>query len=227
MKVPVKPEFDEYASCYEAELRQSIPNILVEDAYFAEYKIRHIARRIRNENPLMILDFGCGIGRSLGLLRHQFPNAELWGFDVSEQSVDIARQRTEKLSLTCNLDELPLNAFDVILAANVFHHIPHDARLDAVEQCKRLLKVDGRFFLFEHNPFNPFTRLIFERCPYDQGATMLRRQEALKLAIAAGLVVIKSDYTLFFPRQLSPFRPFEKFLGWLPLGAQYCVEMAK
>lgn len=227
MKNPVKPEFDQYANNYEEELRQSIPDVLVEDAYFAEYKIRHMARRVCNEDPLQILDYGCGIGRSLNLLAQQFPKAELWGFDVSEQSIDIARQRTERSNLTSNLAELPANSFDLILAANVFHHIPPDARLEAVEHCKRLLKKGGRLFLFEHNPFNPLTRLIFERCSYDQGATMLRRQEVLKLAAAAGLAAIRSDYTLFFPRQLSPFRPIEKFLGWLPLGAQYCVEMEK
>ena len=54
---------------------------------------------------------------------------------------------------------------------------------------------------------------------------MLLRREAFALAKAAGLRLIRSDYTLFFPRQLGFLRLFEPMLGWFPLGAQYCVEM--
>ena len=30
-------------------------------------------------------------------------------------------------------------------------------------------------------------------------------------------------WTLFFPAMLAPLRPLERGLGWLPLGAQYCL----
>src|SRR5262249_50895625 len=111
--------------------------------------------------------------------------------------------------------------------ANVFHHIPCADRIAVMARCKSLMRTGGRLFLFEHNPLNPVTRRIFERCPFDQGATMLRRREALVLAEAVGLSVIRSEYTLFFPRQLRLLRPFERLLGWFPLGAQYCVEMTR
>ena len=99
--------------------------------------------------------------------------------------------------------------------------------MDALLKCKQLLRDGGSIFLFEHNPFNPVTRLIFERCAFDEGAVMLRLREVKALAESVGLSVTRSDYTLFFPRQLSFLRPMERLLGWLPLGAQYCVEMAK
>ena len=221
------PEFDHYAGRYEADLKQSIPSSLAEDQYFAEYKIRYVAHRIGSHDPMSLLDFGCGVGRSLCLLNKQFPNTELWGYDVSTQSVELARQHAKMAHLTSNLDDLPIAGLDVIFAANVFHHIPHAERMGALAQCKRLLRDNGRIFLFEHNPFNPVTRFIFERCPFDEGAVMLRRREAIALAEKVGLSVVRSDYTLFFPRQLSFLRPMERLLGWLPLGAQYCVEMAK
>jgi ubiquinone/menaquinone biosynthesis C-methylase UbiE len=222
------PEFDQYAARYEADLNQSIPSAFAEDAYFAEYKIRYISGRIGSNHPTSLLDFGCGIGRSLSLLNRQFPSTELWGYDVSSQSVELASQQYPEMAhLTSNLDDLPNAGFDIIFTANVFHHIPLTERTDALIQCKRLLKDGGRIFLFEHNPFNPVTRLIFERCPFDKDAVMLKRSETLKLAEKAGLKVVRSDYTLFFPRQLSFLRPTEQLLGWLPLGAQYCVEMAK
>lgn len=222
------PEFDQYATRYQADLNQSIPSAFAEDSYFAEYKIRYISRRIGSNHPTRLLDFGCGIGRSLSLLNKQFPNAELWGYDVSSQSVELASQQYLGIAhLTSNLDDLPIAGFDIIFTANVFHHIPLTERIEALIRCKRLLSNSGRIFLFEHNPFNPVTRLIFERCPFDKGAVMLKQREALSLAEKAGLKVVRSDYTLFFPHQLSFLRPMEQLLGWLPLGAQYCVEMAK
>ena len=221
------PEFDRYASRYEADLRQSIPSILAEDKYYAEYKIRHLACRIGNRELKRCLDFGCGVGLSLGLLHQRFPTTELWGYDVSSQSIAIARERAGMARLTSNLDDLPASGFDMIVSANVFHHIPGVAREDTLAKCKRLLRNSGIFFLFEHNPLNPVTRLVFERCPYDEGAVMLHRREVLRLAEAVGLEIVHSDYTLFFPRQLAFLRPVERMLGWLPLGAQYCVEMMK
>lgn len=226
MKKITPPEFDHYADRYETDLKKSIPVAFSEDQYFAEYKIRYIAHRIGVHAPKSLLDFGCGVGRSLGLLNTQFPDTELWGFDVSAQSVKLARQHAGTANLTSNLNDLPVGGLDVIFAANVFHHIPPKERMEALSHCKRLLRDGGRVFLFEHNPFNPVTRLIFERCAFDEGAVMLRLREVVKLAESVGLNVVRSDYTLFFPRQLSFLRPMERLLGWLPLGAQYCVEMA-
>lgn len=227
MTKPSTPEFDQYAERFEEDMRQSIPAAFAEGQYFAEYKIRHVARRLLGHDVTSFLDFGCGVGHSLCFAHAQFPNAELWGYDVSTQCLEFARQRVSIAKLTSDLNNLPTSGFDVIFAANVFHHIPFANRIAVMAQCKSLLRASGRLFLFEHNPLNPVTRRIFERCPFDKGATMLRRREALLLAAAVGLSVIRSDYTLFFPRQLRLLRPFEHMLGWVPLGAQYCVEMTR
>jgi len=220
-------EFDRHADRYEADMQQSIPAALAENQYFAEYKIRYVARRMQNNAPSRLLDFGCGIGRSLSLFNLQFPGTELWGYDVSPKSIELARQHRAIANLTSNLADLPLAEFDVIFAANVFHHISSSERKDALARCRDLLRGGGRIYLFEHNPFNPITRFIFERCPFDKGASMLERRKVLLLAKEVGLNVLHSGYTLFFPRQVAVLRPSERMLEWLPLGAQYCVEMAK
>lgn len=227
MRKSAPPEFDQYASRYELDLQQSIPASFTEDQYFAEYKIKYIARRIERLGFTKLLDYGCGVGRSLGLINKYFPDMELWGYDVSALSIEIAKQLSTKAHLTSNLDELPNFGLDVIFVANVFHHIPPDERVSAMAHCKTLLREGGRLFLFEHNPLNPVTRHIFERCPFDEEASMLRRSDALALAKAVGLRVVQSSYTLFFPRQVAFLRPVERMLGWLPLGAQYCVEIEK
>jgi hypothetical protein len=41
--------------------------------------------------------------------------------------------------------------------------------------------------------------------------------------IAAGFGAARIRYRVFFPRALSRLRVLEKWLTWLPLGAQYYV----
>jgi 2-polyprenyl-3-methyl-5-hydroxy-6-metoxy-1,4-benzoquinol methylase len=224
---PSPPEFDQYAGRFEEDLRQSIPAVFAEGQYFAEYKIRHVVRRLLDHEVTRFLDFGCGVGHGLCLANAQFPNAEIWGYDVSGQCIELARQRAGTAKLTSDLDDLPTGEFDVVFTANVFHHIPFANRMAAMARCKSLLRTGGRIFLFEHNPLNPLTRRIFERCVFDRAAVMLHRREVLQLGAAVGLKIVQADYTLFFPRQLAFLRPWERLLGWLPFGAQYCVEMMK
>jgi len=220
------PDFDRCARTYEDDLQASIPSAFAEDGYFAEYKICHVSARMVNQEVKKFLDFGCGIGQSLAFIMKKFPRAEVWGHDVSPECISLARQRYRTAILTTEMEELPPASFDVVFIANVFHHVPVASRLSVLGRCKGLLRHDGRIFMFEHNPLNPVTRMIFERCRFDKGAKMLRKREALALASGAGLRVLRCHYTLFFPRQLKLIRSLEPMLAWLPLGAQYCVEMA-
>ena len=222
-----KAEFDAHAESYDESLRRILPKSQAEDTWFAEYKVALTKARTKQE-PARILDFGCGVGRSLPLLSAYFPNAELWGYDVSEVSLSMAALRAANTHLTSKVETLATGNFDLVIAANVFHHIPLDERVAALQLCARILKPNcGRLFLFEHNPLNPATRWVFERCEFDRGASMLSRRECLALGDAAGLQRIRSDYTLFFPKQLALFRPLEQWMGWIPLGAQYCLEFSK
>jgi SAM-dependent methyltransferase len=226
MNEQVEKEFDRYARAYEADLATSIPGSLSDGHYFAEYKIEWVARRMAGRAQTAVLDFGCGVGLSLALLKQRFPHAALYGYDVSSESLNLARSRAQSAKLTDDADSLPARGFDVIFAANVFHHIPVAERIAAFRLCRDLLREDGRFFLFEHNPLNPLTRYVFERCSFDRDAEMIPRPEAMRLAGIAGLSVVRADYTLFFPKQLALLRPLERLLGRLPIGAQYCIELS-
>ena len=222
-----KPEFDQYAEQYDRVLGETIPAGLSEDGYFAEYKIALMAARISDKKPARILDFGCGAGRSLVYLEQYFPDAELWGYDVSPASLKVAAQRAPRARLFSDWDAIAGIYFDTILAANVFHHIPPSQRQQALAQCRHILAENGQMFLFEHNPINPVTRWIFERCPFDADAEMLGIKTSLDLAFKAGFHSEQHGYTLFFPRQLAFLRIFEPWLKALPLGAQYYVQMRK
>jgi cyclopropane fatty-acyl-phospholipid synthase-like methyltransferase len=222
-----KPEFDQYADDYDRVLGEAIPDGLNEDGCFAEYKVALMATRLRARKVMRILDFGCGTGRSLPYLDKYFPDAEIWGYDVSPASLKVAAGCTARAQLFSDWDVLGATKFDAIIAANVFHHIPLDQRLSALTRCHAALNPEGQMFLFEHNPYNPFTRWIFERCPFDADAEMLDMKTALNLASHVGYRSEQHGYTLFFPRQLAYLRGIEPWLKRLPLGAQYYVQMAR
>lgn len=222
-----KPEFDKFAKEYDRVLAESIPDELNEDAYFAEYKIALMAKRLEGRHVDRILDYGCGAGRSLPFLHKYFPGSDIWGFDVSPESLAVASQRSPQSILFSDWSSVRGTSFDAIVAANVFHHVPVADRPDALASCRGALGPEGQMFLFEHNPYNPVTRWIFERCPFDSDAEMISLPAALKLAGGAGFRTHRHAYTLFFPKPLAFLRRMEPWLERLPLGAQYYVQMAR
>lgn len=204
-----------------------MPPGMAENVYFAEYKIKLINQQLKERAPERILDFGCGPGRSIEFLASYFPRAEIWGFDVSEDSVKQARANNPNAKFVLDMDEIQNQEFDLIFAANVFHHIPKSEQSDALKACARVLKESGVMYIFEHNPYNPVTKRIFERCPFDVNAVMLPRSETVSIARGAGLELDKSGYTLFFPAQLSFLRFVEPWLSAIPMGAQYYVRLRR
>jgi 2-polyprenyl-3-methyl-5-hydroxy-6-metoxy-1,4-benzoquinol methylase len=217
-------EFDRFADSYDETLKAALPAGLDEDQYFARYKIDFVAAATRNRNINSILDFGCGAGRSLEYLVNAFPQAAVSGYDPSSESIRLAAQRVASAHLTTQWHDLGQHGFDLVFVANVFHHIPRNEIATWLARCREMLAPQGSIFVFEHNPRNPVTRHVFERCPFDVDAEMIPRPELVELGRSAGLKIASSRYTLFFPKPLKIFRPLERWLGWLPIGAQYCVE---
>jgi SAM-dependent methyltransferase len=224
MSTEDRPDFDRFAGQYDALLKASLPPMVVDIDRFAAYKIEEIAHVLRDRSPERILDFGCGPGRSLGLLARAFPAAALFGYDPSPECAASARARHREAVITSDWNTLPHDGFDCVVAANVFHHISPDQRSAMMARCGRALRPNGSLFVFEHNPFNPMTRWVFNRCPFDCDAQMLGRAETLQLGRVAGLKVVAARYTLFVPFAGSLWTALQRALGWCPIGAQYYVQ---
>jgi hypothetical protein len=60
-------------------------------------------------------------------------------------------------------------------------------------------------------------------CRFDENAVLIGRRTLSRRLRRAGFEITDSRYRIFFPRPLSALRPLERFLTWLPLGAQYYV----
>jgi len=109
-----------------------------------------------------------------------------------------------------------------------FHHIEPESRIAAVQNIHRALRPGGRLALFENNPWNPGTRLVMSRIPFDRDAITLSLPEAKHLVRCGGFTETPASWSLFyFPQPLAFLRFSERALSYLPLGAQYCVLAAK
>lgn len=216
-------DFDDYASQYKTILHQQHVFFEKNTDYFCEYKIK-LVREFFLKPPESILDFGCGIGRSMPFFRKYFPEASLYGCDVSEKSLATAKHHFTFAEFF-NKSEIMANkvSFDLIFLSGVLHHIPPNERMGVFTLLKSKLSPTGKIIVFEHNPFNPLTRKLVRECVFDQDAVLLKLRETKNLFKNNGAKCINGYYTLFFPGFLSWLRPLERFLKAVPLGGQYVV----
>ena len=67
-------------------------------------------------SPNNVLDLGCGYGPIAAVLEHRFPNGKVWGIDVNNRAIDLAKRNVQKGStVICKPDEVPEEVtFDLI-----------------------------------------------------------------------------------------------------------------
>ena len=88
-------EFDQFAD-EQHNLHQENIRITGDNPdYFAEYKIRDLKRvaKIVGVNVNNILDFGTGVGNNFPFFAKHFPRTSLFGIDVSDKSLTLAKKR--------------------------------------------------------------------------------------------------------------------------------------
>jgi ubiquinone/menaquinone biosynthesis C-methylase UbiE len=98
-----------------------------------------------------ILDVACGTGRTLRMLRSAFPQAKLYGTDLSPAYLRKANQLLSEWPgelpqlLQANAEQLPYTdaTFDVVTCVFLFHELPGGARQNVINETSRLLKPGG------------------------------------------------------------------------------------
>lgn len=227
---PERAPFDRFAGQYEALLSRSVRLSGEAAGYFARYKLDRIRALCASPSPAHILDIGCGVGLLTELLGRAFPSARVTGLEFSRRSLEQATRRCAGLA------NVTLRAYDgeglpagiegvtLVVLANVLHHLEPTRRRTLLERVALpALRPGGEVVVFEHNPYQPVTRLAVRLCPLDHDARLLTLRSTTALLRACRLRVIQRRYIVFFPRPLSVLRQCEHWMGWLPLGAQYMV----
>ncbi len=225
-------EFDKFADEYRSMHVRNIRYSGESPEYFAEYKVKDVAEVVNTDFvlpavPPTILDFGGGIGTSVPYFRKYFPTSQLTCLDVSRKSLALAEKRFPDMADFVHFDGMTIpfedNSFDIVFAACVFHHIDHAAHVGLLYEIQRVLNQSGIVFIFEHNPLNPLTVHAVNTCPFDENAHLILGRQMQRSLGRAGFGNIDICYRIFFPKSLAWLRWLEKYLGWIPLGAQYYV----
>jgi ubiquinone/menaquinone biosynthesis C-methylase UbiE len=228
----MKPVFDAYGDSYNDVMKKSIGFIGQNHDYYTSAKadcIRDVLQRqFGDTKNLHVLDVGCGIGKTDRFLFSKF--GKLSGTDISSACIECARQENPQVQYEVyDGRTLPFEneSVDAAFLICVLHHVIPAERDALLREVRRVLKPGGVLFVFEHNPFNPLTRLAVARCEFDRDANLLSRRLSSYLLEKAGTPVFEQRYILFSPFRLKWFSRIEKSLRHFAAGAQYYVAGRK
>jgi SAM-dependent methyltransferase len=223
--------FDSYAQDYDAALNQGLSLSGENKLFFARGRVALLADCLERLGfrPETVLDYGCGTGTSTPYFIELLKAESVIGIDPSAGSLEVAERLHTSLS-SCYLTPdryTPSGSVDLVFCNGVFHHIPPAQRGAAVKYIADCLRPGGLFAFWENNPWNPGTRWVMSRIPFDRDAITLTAREARSLGRSAGLEVLRTDYVFFFPRFLRALRGMELYLRRFPFGGQYRVLCRK
>jgi SAM-dependent methyltransferase len=223
-------EFDEFAKDYDVLLQDPLRDLFASTSdFFHRRKWELIQSFLEsyglNSKRMAWLDVGCGRGELVGLAGDSFQIA--LGCDPSREMIGHGHGRLHWQPVQ---SELPFaaEAFDLVTAVCVFHHVPVPDRLSLVSEAFRVLRPNGVFCVVEHNPLNPITRWIVSRTPVDSDAILLSAGDTAALLSCARFQSSDTRYFLFAPEKLSAFTgKLERLLQRCPAGGQYAVFARK
>ena len=232
-----KNVFDTVARDYERIHNRNLPPG-VHSADFISHRAACVTRWISDGyagKDFFYLDFGCGNGRMLKSMIEsdrlkpltEDGRLQLFGFDTSAESIGEAKRliSDDRVCLVSDLTRLPRDVrFDFVISCHVFHHIPPAERAATVETLARRMKPAARLVIWEHNPFNPITRLLVKMCPFDGDARLLTLNSTKALFGQNAFRFTQRAYVNVFPPgwlRWKALSAIEKGLRVVPVGAQY------
>ncbi len=221
-------DYDAYRHRYREELDRSVAFAGRSHEFFTRAKADELVQLARRHlgDPAAVdaLDVGCGIGLTDAHLAGRFRS--LTGVDISPGVLETAAAANPGVRYELAApDRLPFGdgTFDLAFSICVVQVVPPAARARFASELARVTRPGGLVAVFEHNPYNPLTRLAVRRCEFGGDARMLARRDATRLLEREGLAVVDTGYVLLFPTRRDPLLRIERALSWAPLGAQYYV----
>ena len=98
-------------------------------------------KKLPEKDIQTIADIGCGEGSNLVFLKMQFPDAKLYGFDVSRSALDSASKRIDAEFSTLDIQtEIPTLKFYLVFCSDVIEHLEND--IAAIQNIK---KITGKY----------------------------------------------------------------------------------
>ena len=133
----------------------------VGDPGMGKYLLGALGRRFPDVNPASVLDLGCGVGVHTVAYKQAFPDAQVWGVDLSAPFLRFAHVWAEDKGLAINYRQACASKtgfagghFDLIVSHIMFHETWHDVLPGIMAEAHRLL-APGGIFLNADVPYQP------------------------------------------------------------------------
>jgi ubiquinone/menaquinone biosynthesis C-methylase UbiE len=151
-----RKEFDHWSTRYDRTLLQRL---------FFKPSHRMLLETLTAQDR-RILDIGCGTGQFAAQVLVRFPDAQVWGLDLSDGMLGQARDRCLAAGGRLHLvqgdsERLPFadDSFDVITCTHSFHHYPHQEQV--VAEMHRVLRPGGRLLIIDGDRDRLWGRFVF------------------------------------------------------------------
>jgi SAM-dependent methyltransferase len=120
---------------------------------------RRLIEQARISAGMDVLDFGCGTGTLLLMLKRVHPEARVSGLDVDPKVLAIARDKLSRAGVEVVLKEgrasappFPEASFDRVLTSLVLHHLTTAEKRAALTGLRRLLRPGGELHVADFGP---------------------------------------------------------------------------
>lgn len=157
-------------------------------------------QEIKFHPEVKILDLSCGTGELLGKLWEKSQGkAKLYGLDISERMLDVAREKLpKKITLVSgDVHHLPFDneEFDYVLCTEAFHH--YHSQNDAVAEMKRVLNQNGKIIIVDVNFILPLINWLFQKL--EPGCVKINSKREMRwLFRSNGIKTIKQKRNFLF-----------------------------
>jgi 2-polyprenyl-3-methyl-5-hydroxy-6-metoxy-1,4-benzoquinol methylase len=125
------------------------------------------------EKGAKVADVGCGHGHSTVLMAKAYPESRFWGFDVHEESIEIARRAASEAGVenrvsfeVAKADDYAKHGYDLVCFFDCLHDMGRP--IDAVRYARTAMAEDGTIMLIEpfagdrvEDNINPAGRLYY------------------------------------------------------------------
>jgi SAM-dependent methyltransferase len=106
----------------------------------------------RLESGIRVADVGCGSGSAAILMAQAFPNCEVFGFDISADSIAVASDRAKRIPNAtfqiAGVEEIPADpGFDFVTTFEVIHDLAEP--LPGLRRIRESLADDGLYLMME------------------------------------------------------------------------------
>lgn len=215
--------FDRIAAVYE----ETLPAHVID--HYLRKRVRFLAALCPTGRAL---DVGCGTGALAARLSAE--GLEVAGIDPSAGMLEQLKARAPQVkAVKAPGDQIPFDdaSFDLTFSVAAFHHIADPVGVRAtLAEMVRVTRRGGHVVIWDHNPRNPYWRLLMARVPQDDGSERLIPEPEIRAGLAdAGCMKVRNKPLGFVPdfvpaRLMDAAARAETMVERLPLLRRLCAH---